>query len=289
MAIFHPGVDPNSAVACTRSGAPPGWDFSHGFEFAAGVATRWRAHPLQPRERSITGISLARGTRASGDWATGPCGIAGAALLLILTLRFRHPPLIDRWEPLDAARKMWAVVALLIFSAVLHALAGVISAPEQAPTGDLGEAGRIDVHDHGGFGNFLRRAEIQAAAERLRERGALRRFQQKLKTIFVAQTRERRGRGAEDFYAAIFERREIGRERARPADGVFDFAVAHQNAGERGERRIVQHPAEMRFFLVERYVILLRGVLNRVVLGIVRFHEHFARQVRRARRGRPPA
>jgi Zn-dependent protease len=38
----------------------------------------------------------------------------GSALLLLSWL-FRHPPLLDRWEPLNATRKMWAVAALGIF------------------------------------------------------------------------------------------------------------------------------------------------------------------------------
>ena len=37
-------------------------------------------------------------------------------LLLILTLRFRHPPVYDPWEPLDGTRRAWALVALVIFS-----------------------------------------------------------------------------------------------------------------------------------------------------------------------------
>lgn len=35
--------------------------------------------------------------------------------LLLLFLGFRHPPLIDPWTPLDAKRRAWAVVALIIF------------------------------------------------------------------------------------------------------------------------------------------------------------------------------
>jgi membrane-associated protease RseP (regulator of RpoE activity) len=35
--------------------------------------------------------------------------------VLLLFLGFRHPPLIDRWHPLDRKRLMWAGVALLIF------------------------------------------------------------------------------------------------------------------------------------------------------------------------------
>jgi membrane-associated protease RseP (regulator of RpoE activity) len=34
---------------------------------------------------------------------------------LLLLIGFRHPPLINRWEPLDRKRQLWALVALLIF------------------------------------------------------------------------------------------------------------------------------------------------------------------------------
>jgi membrane-associated protease RseP (regulator of RpoE activity) len=36
-------------------------------------------------------------------------------ILLILSLRFRHPPVYDPWQPIDPARRMWAAIALLIF------------------------------------------------------------------------------------------------------------------------------------------------------------------------------
>jgi membrane-associated protease RseP (regulator of RpoE activity) len=36
--------------------------------------------------------------------------------LLLLSLGFRHPPLLDRWEPIDAPRRAWAVVAVIIFA-----------------------------------------------------------------------------------------------------------------------------------------------------------------------------
>jgi membrane-associated protease RseP (regulator of RpoE activity) len=35
--------------------------------------------------------------------------------VLLLIIGFRHPPLIDRWEPLDARRRSWALVALAMF------------------------------------------------------------------------------------------------------------------------------------------------------------------------------
>ena len=36
-------------------------------------------------------------------------------LLLAFSWFFRHPPLLNRWEPLDPKRRMWAVYALIIF------------------------------------------------------------------------------------------------------------------------------------------------------------------------------
>jgi membrane-associated protease RseP (regulator of RpoE activity) len=36
-------------------------------------------------------------------------------ILLILSLRFRHPRVYDQWQPLDPARRAWAVGALVIF------------------------------------------------------------------------------------------------------------------------------------------------------------------------------
>jgi membrane-associated protease RseP (regulator of RpoE activity) len=35
--------------------------------------------------------------------------------VLLVAIGFRHPPLIDRWEPLDQRRRSWALVALAIF------------------------------------------------------------------------------------------------------------------------------------------------------------------------------
>ena len=138
-------------------------------------------------------------------------------------------------------------------------------------------------------GNFFCGAEFERAGERFSERGAVRRFQHELKAVVAAQARERRGGGTENLHAVLFERREISGQRARPANRVLDFAVAHEHGRERGERRVVQHAPEVRFLFVERNVILLRGVLNRVVLGIIRFDQHFSGLTRRVPRAPPPA
>ncbi len=36
--------------------------------------------------------------------------------VLLLALGFRHPPLLDRWEPIDAKRRGWVAVAVVIFA-----------------------------------------------------------------------------------------------------------------------------------------------------------------------------
>jgi len=44
-----------------------------------------------------------------------PLWYVWGGILFILSLRFRHPPIYDRWQPLDPARRAWAVVGLVIF------------------------------------------------------------------------------------------------------------------------------------------------------------------------------
>ncbi|HEV2386876.1 MAG TPA: site-2 protease family protein [Candidatus Acidoferrales bacterium] len=35
--------------------------------------------------------------------------------VLLLAIGFRHPPLVDRWDPIDGKRRLWAVIGLVIF------------------------------------------------------------------------------------------------------------------------------------------------------------------------------
>jgi membrane-associated protease RseP (regulator of RpoE activity) len=44
-----------------------------------------------------------------------PLWYGWGGLLLVLTLRFRHPPVYDNWQPLDNLRRVWALVALAMF------------------------------------------------------------------------------------------------------------------------------------------------------------------------------
>jgi membrane-associated protease RseP (regulator of RpoE activity) len=116
MALFHPGVNPD-------------WILLNPVGRAAWVGLFATALNLLPalqldgghivyslasehhRRISLT-VSLALiglGIYAWHGWALW--GI----ILLVLSLRFRHPPLVDRWQPLTPAREMWALAAVLIF------------------------------------------------------------------------------------------------------------------------------------------------------------------------------
>src|SRR6185437_903073 len=59
-------------------------------------------------------IGVALGLTALGMYSWGGWVFWGL-VLLVLSLRTGHPPLLDRWEPLDPARRAWALVALAMF------------------------------------------------------------------------------------------------------------------------------------------------------------------------------
>jgi membrane-associated protease RseP (regulator of RpoE activity) len=59
-------------------------------------------------------LAVALGLLLLGKYAW-PGWYVWGGLLLVLALRFRHPPLFDQWQPLDGSRRLLAVAALLIF------------------------------------------------------------------------------------------------------------------------------------------------------------------------------
>lgn len=115
-AMFHPGIH-------------PAWMLLHPIGRAAAVALFATALNLLPAWQLDGGhilYSLAGGThrRVSLIVSLALIGLGlytsyiwafWGFLLLLLTLRFRHPPVIDVWQPLDSARRIWAVVAVAIF------------------------------------------------------------------------------------------------------------------------------------------------------------------------------
>jgi membrane-associated protease RseP (regulator of RpoE activity) len=116
IAAFHPSVD-------------PAWLLLHPVGRAAWVGLFATALNLLPvwqldgghivyslaseRHRRIS-LAASLGLIALGMYSWRGWALWGVVLLL-LSLRFRHPPLFDRWQPLDPARRMWAVAALVIF------------------------------------------------------------------------------------------------------------------------------------------------------------------------------
>jgi len=116
MALFHPNVNPSWVLLhpvgraawvglfATALNLLPAWQLDGGHIVYSLSSAR---HARISLAAALALIFL--GVYAWHGWATW--GI----LLLILSLRFQHPPLYDQWEPLDNARRAWAGVALLIF------------------------------------------------------------------------------------------------------------------------------------------------------------------------------
>ncbi|MGH9686344.1 MAG: site-2 protease family protein [Candidatus Acidiferrales bacterium] len=114
--LFHPGVNTNWILL-----GPVGWAAWVGLlATAMNLLPMWQldgghiVYSLTSRHHQR--ISLAVGLALV---ALGVYGWTGWAfwgiILLALSLRFRHPPLMNSWEPLDPSRQMWAVAALTIF------------------------------------------------------------------------------------------------------------------------------------------------------------------------------
>lgn len=115
-AMFHPGIHPSwmllhpigraAAVAlfATALNLLPAWQLDGGHILYSLASEKHRRISLLA---SLALMSI--GLYASYIWAFW------GFLLVLLSLRFRHPPVIDAWEPLGSVRRMWAVVAFAIF------------------------------------------------------------------------------------------------------------------------------------------------------------------------------
>jgi Zn-dependent protease len=115
ISLFHPSVDPNSILLhpvgraawmglfATALNLFPVWQLDGGhivYSFAS-----------QYHRRISIVVSLA--LIALG--AVSPVWYLWGGVLLLLSLRFRHPPVVDRWEPLTPSRRLWAAGAIAIF------------------------------------------------------------------------------------------------------------------------------------------------------------------------------
>lgn len=116
ISLFHPGVDPASVLLhpvgraawvglfATALNLLPAWQLDGGHIVYSLASERHR--------RISLGVSL--GLVALGLYTWHGWALWGI-VMLVLSLRFRHPPLLDRWQPLTPSRRMWAVIALAIF------------------------------------------------------------------------------------------------------------------------------------------------------------------------------
>ncbi|MGH9737647.1 MAG: site-2 protease family protein [Candidatus Acidiferrales bacterium] len=114
--MFHPGVNTNWILL-----GPVGWAAWVGLlATAMNLLPMWQldgghiVYSLTSRHHQR--ISLAIGLALIALGVYGWTGwVLWGIILVALSLRFRHPPLMNSWEPLDASRRMWAIAALAIF------------------------------------------------------------------------------------------------------------------------------------------------------------------------------
>jgi len=116
MEWFHPGVNPSwlllhpvgraawVGLFATALNLLPVWQLDGGH-----IVYSLTSH----RHRQIS-LAVSLGLVALGIYSWRGWALWGI-ILLILSLRFRHPPLMNRWEALTPSRRMWAVGGALIF------------------------------------------------------------------------------------------------------------------------------------------------------------------------------
>ena len=114
--LFHPGVDPGWILL-----GPVGWAAWVGLlATAMNLLPMWQldgghiVYSLTARHHQRISLAVGLALVAIGVYCWAGWALWGI-ILLALSLRFRHPPLLSSWEPLGAGRRLWAVLALAIF------------------------------------------------------------------------------------------------------------------------------------------------------------------------------
>jgi membrane-associated protease RseP (regulator of RpoE activity) len=116
ISFFHPHIRPEwvllNPVAraawvglfVTGLNLLPVWQLDGGhILYSVANRTHWRIS-----------LAVALGLLLLGKYAW-PGWYLWGGLLLVLALRFRHPPVYDQWRPLDPSRRLLAVAALVMF------------------------------------------------------------------------------------------------------------------------------------------------------------------------------
>src|SRR5580704_1550350 len=115
--IFHPGTEPTSILL-----NPIGRAAWFGlFATALNLLPVWQLdgghilYSLASRKHKEISLAVSLGLIGLGIYKWRGWALWGI-VLLILSLRFRHPPVYDRWEELNASRKLLAILAVAIFA-----------------------------------------------------------------------------------------------------------------------------------------------------------------------------
>jgi membrane-associated protease RseP (regulator of RpoE activity) len=122
ISMFHPGADPASillhpigraawvGLLATALNLIPAWQLDGGHI----------VYSLTAKKHQQISLAVALGLIAMGlSGGRGHYGVTWVVwgfAILVLSLRFKHPPVFDRWEELNASRKLLALVALGIFA-----------------------------------------------------------------------------------------------------------------------------------------------------------------------------
>ena len=114
--IFHPGTEPTSILL-----NPIGRAAWFGlFATALNLLPVWQLdgghilYSLASKKHKEISLAVSLGLIGLGIYRWRGWALWGI-VLLILSLRFRHPPVYDRWEELNASRKLLTIVAVAIF------------------------------------------------------------------------------------------------------------------------------------------------------------------------------
>lgn len=114
--LFHPGIDPSWILL-----GPVGWAAWVGLlATAMNLLPMWQldgghiVYSITSRHHQRISLAVGLALVALGLFYW-PGWVLWGLIWLVLSLRFRHPPLLNSWEALGASRRAWAALALLIF------------------------------------------------------------------------------------------------------------------------------------------------------------------------------
>ncbi len=114
--LFHPGVDPGWILL-----GPVGWAAWVGLlATAMNLLPMWQldgghiVYSLTARHHQRISLAVGLALVALGVYCWAGWALWGI-ILLAVSLRWRHPPLLRSWEPLGAGRRLLAILALVIF------------------------------------------------------------------------------------------------------------------------------------------------------------------------------